>query len=72
MKDTRADHSEYMTVPEVAQLLRVSQRTVRRWIQSAEIPVVRVSNGVIRFQRDSIQRWLADLEAGAGTTDRPV
>jgi excisionase family DNA binding protein len=36
----------FMTVPEVADLARVDQRTLRRAIEAGEIPAVRLGNTV--------------------------
>jgi excisionase family DNA binding protein len=37
-----ADHSELLTVGEVASLLRISEHTVRRLLATGELPGVRV------------------------------
>lgn len=54
----------FMTVPEVAQLARVDQRTLRRAIEAGEIPVVRFAN-TVRIPTSALLR-LASVEAGAG------
>jgi len=38
-----------LTVHETAQLLRVSQRTIRRWIADGRLPASRLTNRVIRI-----------------------
>jgi excisionase family DNA binding protein len=40
--------SELLTFPEVADILRVSLRTVQRMDQRGELPVVRIRNGAGR------------------------
>jgi len=43
--------SEYCTIAEAAQLLRVSKPTVSRWIESGRLPAVRVGPRLIRIRR---------------------
>jgi excisionase family DNA binding protein len=60
-----------LTVPEVAGCLRVSVRTVRRRIESGELPVVRLGSGLhapVRVDRDELEAWLAEHELGRGST----
>jgi len=55
---------EYLTVEEVAELLRVSSKTVRRWAQDdASMPVWQ-KDQVIRFHRERLLRWLRLGEQG--------
>jgi excisionase family DNA binding protein len=51
---------EFLTVPEVARLLRCSPPTVYRRIASGEIPAVRLGTefGPLRIRRDELERWL--------------
>lgn len=46
-----------LTVTEVAEYLRVSQRTVSNWAQSGEIPCGKLG-GSWRFRKSDIDRWL--------------
>lgn len=46
----------YLTIPEVADLLRVDERTVRRWISAGELPARRYGRRAVRIRE-------ADLEA---------
>jgi excisionase family DNA binding protein len=46
---------ELLTVPETAQLLRVSPMTVRRFIADGRLPAVRVGKG-LRVRREAIKR----------------
>lgn len=45
---------ELMTVPEVAEALRLSDETVHRWARLGKLPVVNVL-GVKRFRRVDIE-----------------
>lgn len=56
---------EIITIEEVAQYLRVSDRTVYDWAQKGEIPAGKIGT-VWRFKKDEIERWVNDrLSAGA-------
>lgn len=46
-----AAESEYCTIAEAAQLLRVSKPTVARWIDSGRLPAVRRGPRAIRIRR---------------------
>ena len=50
-----------LTVPEVADRLRVSVKTVRRRIESGELPAVRIGTGVrapVRVDGDALEEFL--------------
>lgn len=56
---------EIITIEEVAQYLRVSERTVYDWAQKGEIPAGKIGT-VWRFKKDEIERWVSDrLSSGA-------
>lgn len=46
--------SEYLTVKEVAELYRVTPRTVRRWADGGLLKVVRPTPGRVRFRREDL------------------
>jgi excisionase family DNA binding protein len=49
----------FLTAREVADMLRVDERTVLRWAQNdASMPATRLGR-VIRFEREPLLRWLA-------------
>ncbi len=50
-----ANESEYCTVAEAAEMLRVSQPTVRRWIASHRLSVVRLSPRILRIRRQDLR-----------------
>ncbi len=55
---------EYLTVEQVAELLQVSTKTVRRWAKDdASMPVWQKEQ-VIRFHRERLLKWLSDREQG--------
>jgi excisionase family DNA binding protein len=56
----RADRmtDEILTVPEVAKLLKVADKTVYTMAQNAELPCFKV-RGQWRFRREDIDGWIA-------------
>lgn len=57
--------TRYVTVAEVASLLRVSNMTVYRLVQSGELPAVRVGRSY-RIREDDVDRYLAVRYTRAG------
>lgn len=62
---------EILTLPEVAQLLKVAEKTVYTMAQRGEIPAFKV-RGQWRFKRLDLDQWIerqktAQHETGAGT-----
>lgn len=51
------NYHEIMTVEEVAEYLRIGERTVYEWAQRGEIPCGKLSSNW-RFRRQDIDRWL--------------
>ncbi len=49
--------NDILTLEEVAEYLRVSERTVYDWAQKGEIPAGKLGN-TWRFKRDDIERWV--------------
>jgi len=57
----------YLTVAEVAELLRLNQQTVRNWIDQGSLPALRVGRRV-RIKRSDLDRLLTEgYNAGAQT-----
>ncbi len=60
----------YLTVAEVAQLLKLNQQTVRNWIDQGSLPALRVGRRV-RIKRSDLERVLADgYRAGTAAESR--
>ena len=57
--------SRFMTVGEVASVLRVSNMTVYRLINSGELPAVRIGRS-FRVRSEDFDRYLADRFTKAG------
>jgi len=55
-------NDEIMTLREVAQLLKVAEKTVYTMSQRKELPAFKV-RGQWRFRRDDIGRWIDQQQA---------
>ncbi len=56
--------TRYLTVATVAELLSVSELTVRRKIATGEIPAVKLSTagrGAVRIPEDDLDAWLQSI-----------
>jgi excisionase family DNA binding protein len=59
----------FLTVAEVAEMLKLNQQTVRNWIDQGSLPALRVGRRV-RIKRSDFERVLAQsYTAGAGAND---
>lgn len=55
--------ADWMSVQDVATLLRVNEETVRRWVRSGDLPVLRLGDDVrsgYRIRRDEVERFIAE------------
>jgi excisionase family DNA binding protein len=58
----------YLTVAEVAEVLKLNQQTVRNWIDQGSLPALRVGRRV-RIKRSDFERVLAEsYNPGAGSS----
>lgn len=57
-------NESYLTVAEVAALLKLNQQTVRNWIDQGSLPALRVGRRV-RIRRSDLDRLLTDAYTGA-------
>ena len=57
--------SRFVTVAEVAGLLRVSNMTVYRLVQSGQLPAVRIGRSY-RLRQEDVDKYLADQYTQAG------
>ena len=49
-----------MRIDEVARLVAVHPRTVQRWVRDGEFPrPIKLPGGQVRWQREAVDRWLA-------------
>jgi excisionase family DNA binding protein len=57
--------SQFLTVAEVARVLRISNMTVYRLISAGQLPAVRVGKSY-RLREEDVDRYLADRFTEAG------
>jgi excisionase family DNA binding protein len=57
----------FLTVAEVAELLKLNQQTVRNWIDRGELPAVRVGQRRVRVKRSDLDDF---IEKGSVSQDR--
>lgn len=56
---------EFLTVAEVAAILKLNQQTIRNWIDAGSLPALRVGRRVRVLRRD-LDQLLAEASASAG------
>jgi len=59
-----------LTVEEVARYLQVKPKTVYNWVSLGLIPCIRKGNGLVRFQLNKVDKWLAGFEQKGRKTRR--
>jgi excisionase family DNA binding protein len=50
---------DLLTTAEAARMLRVSQKTIGRWVRLGQLPAVRLPSGQFRIKRAEVERLLA-------------
>lgn len=53
-----ASADAWLTVREVAQRAKVTDRTVRAWIRDGRLPANRIDNGTFRVASENLERLL--------------
>jgi excisionase family DNA binding protein len=62
----------YLTVAEVAAILKLNQQTIRNWIDAGQLPAVRVGQRRVRIKRSDFDRLLQRGYTGqTGDAQRP-
>lgn len=69
MPELTPTQASYITISEAADLLRVSQRTVYRWVKEGEIPCFRLGN-VTRIAQQDLSAFIK-RHSDSGATDGP-
>lgn len=54
------NNNEYLTVPELAALLRIAEHTLRQYVYQKKVPYVKLTGikGRVLFKRTTIEQWL--------------
>ena len=60
----KSELQSLLSVKDVAKLLKVNERTVRRWRKEGRLPAGKEIAGVIRWNPDEIQDWLRNGGGG--------
>ena len=64
------ENIDYMTLQEVAQAVKVSETTVRRWVHSGELPAFKVgSRGQIRIEPEELRAFMERSRVSASHQD---
>ena len=58
---------EIMTLKEVAQYLKMKERTIYKWAQNGKIPAIKLGS-TWRFRKEEVNAW---LEKNRNIPDRP-
>jgi excisionase family DNA binding protein len=53
------ERPELMTPAEVAEVLRLSEKTIRGWLFAGRMPYIKVGR-VVRVERAEFERWLKE------------
>ena len=60
----------FLTIAEVANLLRLNQQTVRNWIDRGDLPAVRIGPRRVRVRESDLERLIAAGETTPIETER--
>jgi excisionase family DNA binding protein len=52
------ENEQFLTTNEIAQILRVHQRTVQRWISSNRLKATKVGPKILRVRREDLNKFL--------------
>ena len=54
----------YLTVKDVAVMVKLSVSTIRRYTMKKRIPFHKLSRKVVRYKKTEIEKWVEKREAG--------
>jgi excisionase family DNA binding protein len=63
-REIQATSDRLLLLHEVSALLRVDERTVRRWIVQQSLPCIHLGTR-LRFSERSVLRWISAREEGS-------
>jgi excisionase family DNA binding protein len=74
LEKVKVDHNDleesFLTVAEVAEILKLNQQTVRNWIDQGSLPALRVGRRV-RIKRSDFERVLAQSYSAGSAASSP-
>jgi excisionase family DNA binding protein len=50
---------EFLTTKDVAGMMKVSERTVKTWLKSGDLPAFKIGN-VVRIERKALEKFLEE------------
>jgi excisionase family DNA binding protein len=56
------NEAQLLTVKQVAQILRVSNQTVRNYIKTRVLPAVRINSRVYRILESDVRKMISEVE----------
>jgi len=65
-------NEDFMTVAEVAELLKLNQQTIRNWIDDGKLPAVRIGRKVRVLRSDLEQLILSSYTGDSPRQETPV
>jgi excisionase family DNA binding protein len=57
----RVEEKQLLTRDQVAKKLEVSTRTIRRWEQSGRLPCVKISDKIIRYRLNDLNKLMNEM-----------
>ncbi len=64
MTTERSNH-DTLTIGEVAEMHRVSRRTVERWIANGDLPALKLPGGLVRITQEAAEALLEPVAPSA-------
>jgi excisionase family DNA binding protein len=58
-----------LTAEDVARIMKVSIRTVRRWVATGQIEIVEIGKQDYRITRDALNKFIQERQKRRGNTD---
>jgi excisionase family DNA binding protein len=63
---------ELLNAKKVAALLGIRPWTVYQLVKRGALPAIRIGTRIVRFRRESIEKWMVDREAESLATGEPT
>ena len=63
-EDNGGENEKFLTTNEIAEILRVHQRTVQRWISSNRLKATKVGPKILRVRKQDLDEFLESQNQG--------